>query len=55
MIRTCHVIPCHAIRLPHACILQNKSKLDEELADIKNIMKKNINEVLERGDKLERR
>jgi hypothetical protein len=33
---------------------QNKSKIDEELADIRNIMKKNISEVLERGEKLDR-
>ena len=31
----------------------NKSKLDDELADIRTIMKKNISEVLDRGEKLE--
>jgi len=32
---------------------QNTSKLNEDLADIHSIMKKNIQEVLNRGEKLE--
>jgi len=32
---------------------QNKSKLEEELADIRSIMRKNISEVLERGERLD--
>uniref|UniRef100_A0A6U5IQE0 V-SNARE coiled-coil homology domain-containing protein n=1 Tax=Corethron hystrix TaxID=216773 RepID=A0A6U5IQE0_9STRA len=33
---------------------QNTSKLNEDLADIQSIMKKNIQEVLNRGEKLEK-
>eukprot|EP00585_Thalassiosira_rotula_P005423 CAMPEP_0196140796 /NCGR_PEP_ID=MMETSP0910-20130528/7575_1 /TAXON_ID=49265 /ORGANISM="Thalassiosira rotula, Strain GSO102" /LENGTH=228 /DNA_ID=CAMNT_0041401709 /DNA_START=426 /DNA_END=1112 /DNA_ORIENTATION=+ len=32
---------------------QNTTKLNEDLADIQSIMRKNINEVLDRGEKLE--
>jgi vesicle transport protein SEC22 len=32
---------------------QNTTKLNEDLADIQSIMRKNINEVLNRGEKLE--
>jgi vesicle transport protein SEC22 len=32
---------------------QNKSQLNEDLSEIHNIMKKNIDEILNRGEKLE--
>ena len=32
---------------------QNTTKLNQDLADIQSIMKRNINEVLNRGEKLE--
>jgi hypothetical protein len=34
--------------------VQNASKLNEELSDIQHIMRRNIQEVLDRGEKLER-
>jgi len=34
---------------------KNTSKLNDDLADISSIMKKNIQEVLNRGEKLDRK